>query len=293
MAPAGAAGCCRWWPAAPPASCGAGTSATPSWPATPTGRSPPCPWPSASSTCGGPTCGPPSSRRRTATSRRAERFQVRLSQRSLARAFTLVGMPDYEQGPEATLGARAEQRWAPPWRRSPTTSCCADGAMLLVRRLQLRERRPAGRATSSCSTPRRSSAWPTAAPTWPSSATPPSRRTCSPTGPATARRGPRLALAEVIRRLTSQTADLYGFTDRGRVAVGLRADLNVIDPAALALEMPRAVHDLPAGGTRLLQGATRLRGHRRGRPGDPTPRRRHRRPPRPARSAPPDRAPPR
>ncbi len=66
-------------------------------------------------------------------------------------------------------------------------------------------------------------------------------------------RGPRLELAETVRRLTSQPADLYGLGDRGRVAVGLRADLNVIDHDRLTLSTPKAVHDLPTGGTRLLQ----------------------------------------
>jgi N-acyl-D-aspartate/D-glutamate deacylase len=66
-------------------------------------------------------------------------------------------------------------------------------------------------------------------------------------------RGPRLDVAEVVRRLTSQPADLYGLGDRGRLAVGLRADVNVIDHDRLALATPRAVHDLPLGGTRLLQ----------------------------------------
>lgn len=69
-------------------------------------------------------------------------------------------------------------------------------------------------------------------------------------------RGPKLALPEVIRRLTSQPAELYGLNDRGRLAPGLRADLNVIDHEALRLATPSAVRDLPAGGTRLLQKAT-------------------------------------
>jgi N-acyl-D-aspartate/D-glutamate deacylase len=67
-------------------------------------------------------------------------------------------------------------------------------------------------------------------------------------------RGPRLALEDAVRRLTSQPAELYGFTDRGRIAPGLRADLNVIDLDALHLRAPVAVRDLPAGGTRILQG---------------------------------------
>jgi N-acyl-D-amino-acid deacylase len=69
-------------------------------------------------------------------------------------------------------------------------------------------------------------------------------------------RGPQLPVPEVVRRLTSQPAGLYGLKDRGLVQAGLRADLNVIDHDALRLAPPRAVSDLPAGGTRLLQKAT-------------------------------------
>jgi N-acyl-D-amino-acid deacylase len=72
-------------------------------------------------------------------------------------------------------------------------------------------------------------------------------------------RGPRLALEDAVRRLTSQPADLYGLDDRGRIAPGLRADLNVIDFDHLHLHAPRAVADLPAGGTRLLQDASGYR----------------------------------
>jgi N-acyl-D-aspartate/D-glutamate deacylase len=69
-------------------------------------------------------------------------------------------------------------------------------------------------------------------------------------------RGPKLELADVVRRLTSHPADLYGLADRGRLQVGLRADLNVLDTDRMTLGMPVAVDDLPAGGTRLLQGAS-------------------------------------
>jgi N-acyl-D-amino-acid deacylase len=60
----------------------------------------------------------------------------------------------------------------------------------------------------------------------------------------------------VVRRLTSQPAALYGLTDRGRIAPGLRADLNVIDFEQLRLGVPVARRDLPAGGVRMLQSAT-------------------------------------
>jgi len=70
------------------------------------------------------------------------------------------------------------------------------------------------------------------------------------------RRGPRLELEEAVRLQTSATADFLGFDDRGVVAPGRKADLNVIDFENLRLEYPHAADDLPAGGRRLLQGAT-------------------------------------
>ncbi len=69
-------------------------------------------------------------------------------------------------------------------------------------------------------------------------------------------RGAKFDLPTVIRMQTSDTAAWMGLTDRGRVAVGLRADLNVIDYENLTLHAPQVVHDLPAGGRRLLQRAS-------------------------------------
>jgi N-acyl-D-aspartate/D-glutamate deacylase len=68
-------------------------------------------------------------------------------------------------------------------------------------------------------------------------------------------RGPRISLESAIRKQTSDTAELFGFTDRGTLAVGKKADLNVIDFDRLRLLPPRMVHDLPAQGRRLLQAA--------------------------------------
>lgn len=68
-------------------------------------------------------------------------------------------------------------------------------------------------------------------------------------------RGPRLALETAIKMQTHDTAEFYGLTDRGTLEVGKRADVNVIDLDRLALDMPRAVADLPTGATRLLQKA--------------------------------------
>ena len=55
--------------------------------------------------------------------------------------------------------------------------------------------------------------------------------------------------------MTSVPAGVAGLADRGRIAVGYKADLNVIDHAALRLHKPVITHDLPAGGRRLDQTA--------------------------------------
>ena len=55
--------------------------------------------------------------------------------------------------------------------------------------------------------------------------------------------------------MTRRNARYLGLADRGRIAPGLRADLNVIDPARLRCRTPRLVRDLPAGGKRFLQKA--------------------------------------
>ena len=68
-------------------------------------------------------------------------------------------------------------------------------------------------------------------------------------------RGPKLPLEHIVHRQTSQTAALYGIADRGVVAAGMRADLNLIDYERLGFEVPRMAYDLPAGGRRLVQKA--------------------------------------
>lgn len=68
-----------------------------------------------------------------------------------------------------------------------------------------------------------------------------------------------LPIEEVVRRLTAANADAVGLADRGRIAPGLKADLNLIDLDGLRLERPYLAHDLPAGGTRLMQRADGFR----------------------------------
>ena len=69
-------------------------------------------------------------------------------------------------------------------------------------------------------------------------------------------KGPLLSLERTVHKMTKDTAEFYGLTDRGVIAPGYRADMNLIDFDNLALEAPHMVHDLPAGGRRLTQGAT-------------------------------------
>jgi N-acyl-D-aspartate/D-glutamate deacylase len=68
-------------------------------------------------------------------------------------------------------------------------------------------------------------------------------------------RGPKMPLEHVIHRQTRQTAELYGLNDRGSLAPGMRADVNVIDYDRLSFGAPRMAWDLPGGAPRLVQKA--------------------------------------
>jgi len=92
-------------------------------------------------------------------------------------------------------------------------------------------------------------------------------------------RGERIPLELAVHRMTRQTAEFYGLLDRGLIAPGYRADLNLIDLDGLALHRPKMVFDLPGGARRLLQraegyAATLVRGEvvmSRGEPTDARP----------------------
>ena len=72
-------------------------------------------------------------------------------------------------------------------------------------------------------------------------------------------RGPKLPLEMLVKKQTLDTAAVYGLHDRGVLAAGKKADINVINFETLDLLPPQVVYDLPAGGRRLLQ---RARGYR-------------------------------
>ena len=68
-------------------------------------------------------------------------------------------------------------------------------------------------------------------------------------------RGERLPLEFAVRRQTYDTAQLYGLLDRGTLAPGMKADVNLIDFERLQLHPPEMVFDLPAKGRRFVQRA--------------------------------------
>jgi len=69
-------------------------------------------------------------------------------------------------------------------------------------------------------------------------------------------RGPKIPREQIIRLQARDTARTVGLNDRGVLAPGYRADLNVIDHGRLTLHAPEVAYDLPAGGKRLLQRAS-------------------------------------
>ncbi len=68
-------------------------------------------------------------------------------------------------------------------------------------------------------------------------------------------RGERLPLEWIVKRQTRDNAAFFGLHDRGVLAPGMKADVNLIDMDRLNLRPPHIVHDLPAGGRRLVQEA--------------------------------------
>jgi N-acyl-D-aspartate/D-glutamate deacylase len=67
-------------------------------------------------------------------------------------------------------------------------------------------------------------------------------------------------LSEGIRRITSEPADRFRIPERGRLAVGLPADLLLFDPVTVGISKPLPLQDLPGGGTRMVRTATGVHG---------------------------------
>ena len=69
------------------------------------------------------------------------------------------------------------------------------------------------------------------------------------------KRGPKFPVEFAVKKMTKDTAELYGLNDRGQLKEGYKADLNVIDFDKLRLDLPYLVNDLPGGAKRLIQKA--------------------------------------
>ncbi len=68
-------------------------------------------------------------------------------------------------------------------------------------------------------------------------------------------KGAKFEIEKIVKKQTSDTANLYGLFDRGQIKPGLRADINIIDYDSLNINMPYIVNDLPGNAPRLMSKA--------------------------------------
>jgi N-acyl-D-aspartate/D-glutamate deacylase len=68
-------------------------------------------------------------------------------------------------------------------------------------------------------------------------------------------RGPKMPLESIVRKISADGAALYGLTDRGTLAPGKRADINVVDMKKISVDLPELKFDLPEGGPRFVQAS--------------------------------------
>lgn len=170
------------------------------------------------------------------------------------RAFVMGAVPNYEPSRTESIAEQARRAGQTPWERFYDALMEDDGRQLVMRPLlnfsdysldPVREMldHPTtvwglGDGGAHCGT------------------------TCDASAPtfmlqhwARDRATGRLPLEAVVAKMTSETAAMFGLGDRGVVAPGKVADLNVIDHAALSLPRPEMVHDLPGDARRFIQRA--------------------------------------
>lgn len=170
------------------------------------------------------------------------------------RIFPLGDPPDYEPPPEASVAALARRQGRSPWEVLYDTIFSNGGLELLNAPILNYTDRNLDAAREMLAHP--TSAFGLgdggahAGQTCDASTT-----TFMLTHWARDRARDRLPLEWVVQKITSATASLFGLADRGRLAVGAKADVNMIDFDNLRLHRPVLAHDLPANAGRLIQKA--------------------------------------
>jgi N-acyl-D-aspartate/D-glutamate deacylase len=184
-----------------------------------------------------------------------EALPVPLRADFMERTFELLDPIDYEPTPDSTLAALAKSRGKNPWALALDLMLAKGGKGLLmhtfenytagsldvVRQMLSDENTVCGVADAGAHVGLICDA---GAPTFLLSHWARDRK-----------RGEGLPIEFLVRKHTRETAAHYGLLDRGVIAPGYRADINVIDFEALRLRQPEIAYDLPAGGKRLLQKA--------------------------------------
>ena len=174
--------------------------------------------------------------------------------RAWDRMFPLGDPPDYEPPAERSLGARARAMGVDPATLAYDTLLERDGRTILYRPLS-------NYAHGTLETSREMMTHPNTliglgdGGAHVSVLCDASAQTSMLTHWTRDRASGRFPVEWAIKRLTRDNALAVGLADRGLLAPGLKADLNVIDYDHLTLHAPRVVYDLPAGGRRLMQDA--------------------------------------